>query len=166
MLKYLAILSLGLCACGGGIVNNAQAPEVAHQSASPSVIHFESGETVVDARVVESELPITVELARGRKAQALRCNDELACFQKLTGVCPNGYTGGETLSGKDHSVVAILFRCITNEEKAEMDRRAAEEKAQMEAYVARAAAAEKAVQEDAAQEAKKQQKSPKIPAKK
>lgn len=164
MLKYLAILSLGLCACGGAV--NTPAPEVAHQSVLPPVVRSEASETTVDVQRADSTLPITVELAHGRKAQVLRCTDELDCYQKLSGVCPNGYNGGQTLAGKDHSIVGTIFRCVTNEEKAEMDREAAEQKAQMEAYVARAAAAEKAAQEDAAQEAKKQQKSPKAPAKK
>lgn len=129
MLKYLAILSLGLMACGGSSITATPAPQTAHQS-EPSL---EVTSVRLEAAAAPVNDPVDVELSGGRHAQAVHCSSELDCLQKLAGVCPNGYQGGQTLSDGTHTVGA-LFRCISDEEKAQAAREAAEEKAQEAAY--------------------------------
>ena len=127
MLKYLAILSLSLCACGGAVA----APVPVLPAQSP---------------VVAESDPVDIELARGLHAQAVRCTSELNCFQKLSGLCPNGYVGGQTLSDGTR-VVGTLFKCISDEEKAAEAQRQAQDRAQEAAWKAAQEERLKAMQE-------------------
>lgn len=129
MLKYASILALSLCACAS----------TTPPAAPPRTVAVPVTE-VQPVSVLDLEAPVTVELARGREAQVLRCSDELDCFQKLTGVCANGYNGGQTLHAGNDKVVGVIFKCITDAEKAEAARQEAAEKAQEAVWRAAAAA--------------------------
>lgn len=107
MYKYLAILSLPLIGC------------VAH--VKPCVIQH--NETVIDPH------PVKVELERGVVAQAMACSDDFDCMNKLTGLCPNGYSWSHNLLGEMNKRVGVVFNCITDEEKAAIDKQKAEDEA-------------------------------------
>jgi hypothetical protein len=103
--------------------------------------------SVVVEPPVKEPSPLTVELRDGEgTASVFRCTDELDCMKKLTGVCANGFHGGHVLHAGNDRVVGTLFKCITDEEKAEHAareaREAAEEKAWEEARAAKLAAAQ------------------------
>lgn len=142
MYKYLTILSLGLCACSTGTLSQNTAP------AAPAPAVAQAPTAVVLTPNTEDNTPLNVELPRGGHAQALRCSDELDCMQKLVGLCTNGYNGGQTLSNGSHTV-GVLYRCVTDEEKAQAAQQAAEEQAQEAAWRAAREAQIRAVQQAA-----------------
>lgn len=131
MNKFLfAISALALCACS------------AHQQPVPAASAPVSTPVAVEIK------PVDVELANSGKAQALPCTDGFDCLKKLTGLCANGYEGGQRLQGENGRVVGVLFHCITDEEiqeqKAEEARRAQEEAAWRAERLAEAKAAAEA----------------------
>lgn len=108
MKKLCFILpALLLCACSSHAVVQPVAPSLVQETAAPVPV-----ETTVT--------PVTIELSNSRKLQAVACKDDLDCFTKLTGLCPNGYTGGHPLVAENERRVAIAFECITDEQKAQM----------------------------------------------
>jgi hypothetical protein len=136
-----------LCACS----HNTPAP-----ATTVTVVPLTASEAMPPHSVVtesankeDTHVVINIELPRQREAQVMRCSNELDCFQKLTGFCPNGYTGGQTLNaGSDKA--GMLFKCISDEEKAATklaeDRQAAEMKAYLEAAQQAARATQQEVQ--------------------
>jgi hypothetical protein len=143
MYKYLSIVALSLCGCA------AEPHLVAAPTSTPAPVS--ESESVLSSSS-ETSSPITIELAHQREAQIIRCSDEVDCFQKLTGLCPNGYNGGQTLHAGNDRVVGTVFRCITDEEKAEGVRQQAEADRQQAEWEANRAAQ---AQKDAAQQAAK-----------
>jgi hypothetical protein len=104
MKNYIALVALALCGCSHAV------------AVKP-----------VAAPVVDS--PVTLELARKNEVQAFACSDDLQCLQRLTGYCANGYGGSRPLNAGANKQVGVLFRCITDAEKAEAE---AEEQAERE----------------------------------
>ena len=99
------------------------------QPAAPSLVQ----EVVAPVPVETAATPVTIELSNSRKLQAVACKDDLDCFRKVTGLCPNGYSGGHMLQGENERRVAIAFECITDAQKSQMEeqkrQQAEEEKA-------------------------------------
>jgi hypothetical protein len=149
MFKYVAsILALSLIGCGGSAVNTTTAHAAVPSETTPAL-------------GTPSNIPITVELAEGETAQAMRCSDGLDCMQKLTGLCSNGYQGGRFLTGENNRVVGVLYRCITDQEKAQAAAEEAQEKAMAAAYKAAREARLKEMQEAAQKTQEKKTQTPK-----
>lgn len=147
MLKYLSILALGLCACGGAVNAAQPAPVVpAHTEVVLTPVSETAPTPEVDTK------PVDLELSRGRHAQAVRCSDNLSCLQTMNGRCSNGFEGGEFLTDGT-KVVGLLFHCITDEEKAQAAQAEAEQQAQETAWRAARAAQIKAAEEAAQKKA-------------
>lgn len=89
---------------------------------------------------------IAVELRGGDKEQALVCTDDLDCLKKLTGFCPNGYSGSRNLHAENDRVVGVLFHCVTDEDKAQEAAAAAAEEQERQAYLKRVQEAQAAAQ--------------------
>ena len=151
MLKYFTILLLSLCACGGSKITNARVLDTHCMRLQNEI-----------SPVQQSSIPIDIELSYGKHFLAMRCSDQLNCLEKLNGECHNGYNGHEFLTGANDQVVGVLYHCITDEEKAALDREAVEEKVEEaqraewdKLRAARNAAALKKAQEELQTPAKK-----------
>jgi len=106
MYRYLiTALAISMCGCANHTVTPAAAPVAAE-------------ETPALGTPPATLVAITVELTSGDTASAMRCSDQLDCLQKLTGFCPNGYNGGRILTN-GNNIVGTLFRCVTDQEKAQ-----------------------------------------------
>jgi hypothetical protein len=64
---------------------------------------------------------IALEVSGKEPATGLACKDDMDCMLKIKGACANGYSGSRSLQAENGRRVGIMFHCITNAEKAEMD---------------------------------------------
>lgn len=131
--------ALLLCACSGGHAVSLATPA----SAAPVVQDLPPPPPREDVVT-----PVTIELSNSRKLQAVACKDDLDCFTKLTGLCPNGYEGGHPLVAENNRRVAVAFECITDEQKAKNEARKRDEEAQEKVWQARRAAELKEYQDE------------------
>jgi len=99
--------------------------------------------------------PVTIELSNSRKLQAVACKDDLDCFTKLTGLCPNGYEGGHPLVAENNRRVAIAFECITDEQRVQNETHKRDEEAQEKVWRAERAAEMQRRQDELKKPAKK-----------
>lgn len=147
MRNYIITLAaLSLCACSAHTAQSLQTSQTPQTTDTTTVSVFrpaaETEQTITS--------PITVEASNNQKIQVMPCHDELDCMQKVTGICPNGYNGGQRLTAENNRKVGIAFKCITDEEKAQQIKAEAEEKAWR---AAREQEMQKQVEEQAARDA-------------
>lgn len=127
-----------LCFVLPALLLAACSPRAAVQPVTPALVQETAPPPPPPVETVAT--PVTIELSNSYKIQAVSCKDDLDCFQKLTGLCPNGYTNARQLMAENQRRVAITFHCVTDTEKAEAAAEQVRRDAEQEAWEAQRAA--------------------------